>query len=187
MFTETPRPTIEEMFEAMPLVSGRLRLVQDEIVRRLSMELPGMITELNQRNGWVGIRNKEIPQPSGFELAPTALNENYLNKILVGVALESTTHGVGAFKNEVQVVVYSIDEAVQIDQQVRVLWERADLIRGVLFPFLTGCVNAEGKRCWRQLQPTSVAMLPNDWADEYSGTMCMFVATQAPGNGEAWS
>jgi hypothetical protein len=185
-FTPTPDATVSEIFENLPFVAGRLRLVQDELVRRLQNRLPAAIAELNERNGWTDLAAKAIPVPALIGLAPTVLTDEYLNSVLVGVSLQSSAHGVGAFRNEVQVEVFSIDSRLVTPQQIRVQWERAELIRGVLFPFLTGCVNPDGKRCWRQLEPTSIEMLPDDWGANFSGSVCRFVAIQAPANDEIW-
>jgi hypothetical protein len=176
---ETPNPSLAELRDLDVLVNGDLGLAQDEIVRRLWMLLPAWIAEKNAQKGWSGADSIEVPRD--IRIAPKVLTDEYLNTVLVGVSVETTPQGIGGmFRNEVRVTVSSVDARIEWDQQVRLAWARAEAIRTVLLPFLSGCRNADDELCWRMLEPTGYGLLPGEWAREYSGTAVTFKMIQSP-------
>jgi hypothetical protein len=180
---ETPNPSTEELMEMDSLVNGDIGAAQDEVVRRLQMLLNGAITAKNTQRGWTG--NKAIPlikkPKDDIDIAPSVLSEGHIGKILVGVSVDTSPQGIGGvFRNEAQIVIYSVEARINTSHQVRANWKLAEAIRLCLFPFLTGCVNAQNERVWRTLEPTGYSMLPGDWAEEFSGTQCTFRLVQSP-------
>jgi hypothetical protein len=183
---ETPNPTNEELLEIDALINGDIAAAQDEAIRRLQEVLPGYIVAKNAAKGWTG-NDAILPiadPKNDIAIAPSVLTDDHIGKTLVGVSVDTSPEGIGGvFRNVAQVVVYSIDERIQSDRQVRVHWRRIEAIRTVLSWFLvkpegSGCVNASGQEVWRALEPTGYSMLPGDWAEEYSGTMATFTLTQ---------
>jgi hypothetical protein len=121
--------------------------------------------------------------PASIQLAPSVLTDAFLNTVLVGVSVDinTTPQGIGGiFRNEVQLVIYSVDRRLDDEQQIRTAWARAEAIRTCLRPFLGGCNNADGNACWRKLEPRGYSMLPGDWAKEYSGTSVAYDLIQSP-------
>lgn len=177
--TPTSFPSADDLLDIAPLVNGRVGLAQNELVRRLRVALPPLITAFNAREGRAGNRALEVPKAKDFQAAPGAITDDHIGKILVACHVTTSDNGPGAFKNSVQVVVFSVDERIQGGEQVTTLWERAELARLALFPYLNGCVDEAGRRVWRQLIPTGYALLPGDW-HEYSGTRCTFNMVQPP-------
>jgi hypothetical protein len=175
---QTPNPTIEELRDYDALVNGDLGLALDELLRRLRTLLPLFIADKNERKGWSGPDAIELPHD--IRLAPAVLSDFYLDSILVGAKVNTTPQGIGGvFRSEVEVTIYSIDERIQAEQQVRVAWARAEAIRAVLQPFLSGCIDAEDRPCWRMLEPTGYSLLRGDWGREYSGTQVTFRMVQS--------
>ncbi len=179
--TETPNPTISELFDIEPLVNGDIGAAQDELVRRLQLLLPDWIAAKNAANNWTGTEAIPPVNPTDITLAPAVLSDDYIGAILIKVEVTTAPEGIGgAFRNAAKVEVFSIDERIQSDGQVRVHWRRAEAIRLCLFPFLSGCVNTGGMRVWRSLVPTNTTLLTGDWAKNYSGTVATFQLIQSP-------
>lgn len=184
MATPTVNPAADNVLDVyLPLVGMGVGEAQQELVDRLKANLPGVITEYNTRNGLTGNRAIQ-PIEAGFHVAPAVLTEKYINSLLVGVAVETTPQGIGgAYKNEVEVVVYVIDRRVVIGEQVIQHWKRAELARACLHAFLHGCVNQDGRVCWRSLVPSGYSMLSSDWSQEYSGVAANFRMVIPPSTG----
>ena len=178
---ETPNPTVSDLVELEPLVNGDIGAAQDELVRRLRLLLPAWINAKNAANNWTGANAIPSVAPADIGTAPAVLTDGDIGKVLVEVEVETTPEGIGgAFRNRAKVSVFSIDERIQSGQQVRVHWRRAEAIRLCLFPFLSGCANANGAPVWRSLVPTDYSLLSGDWAKDYSGTVATFQLVQAP-------
>lgn len=179
--SETANPTNEEFYASLQLVDGRASAAQAEIVRRLEANMPGKIAYLN---GILYPGKRGIPVPAGYHVAPAVLTEDYLNTILVSVVVSTLDQGAGSFRNESTVYVYSVDERIETPQQVQDTFDRCGVVRGILYHFLTGCIDAAGRSLWRQLKPTGHALaLPPQWGQAgYVGTMSQFLMVQSPDN-----
>jgi hypothetical protein len=167
---ETPNPTREEFLDYLPLVSGRPSVGLKEIVRRLQANLPARLADLNDELGYPA--GKGIPVPKGYGLAPAKLGDKHRNMILVGLsqggAGNIAAFSPGTFKGELAVAVYSINQAWREDEQQADDYDRAGAIMGALYPFLTGCLDASERLCWKLLEPKDIGALPEAWK-EFSG------------------
>lgn len=174
-FPRTPNPTAEQILDIyLPMVGDNLDEAMEEIRVRLEQDLPGAVDLKNQRRGWFGIAAKAIPQAAKYHIAPADLAKDHINCVLIGVSSETNPQGLGgAYKNEIEVVVYTIDKKSISPGQILMLWRRAALIRGVLRAYHNGCVNTEGILCWRSLKPSGYSMIPTEWR-EFSGLACNF-------------
>lgn len=168
---ETVNPSNADFYAAIRLVDGRESIVLDELVRRLQLNLNDKIAYLNTTLNLTGSR--AIPKPKGYHVAPAVLTDEYINTVLVSVAVNTESHSPGVFRNELQAVVYSIDRRIEKETQIGVAWDRSGAIRGVLYHFLLGCVDASNRQCWRLLEPTGKTMLPEPYS-EYAGVACYY-------------
>ncbi len=182
--TETPNPTGAEILADMSQHTGRISLAQRECIRRLRALLPLAIAAHNQAEGTAP--GKGVIPVSGVEKKPAELAETFLNKIVVGVSVETVDYGSGAFQNVVELVIYSIDQKIEQGRQVDVSWERCELVRGCLYPFLSGCVDADGRRVWRSLVPRAYSQIEGTWAKGFSGTEAHFQLIQAAAEDGLW-
>jgi hypothetical protein len=177
MPTETANPSASEILADAGLVNGRISIAQKEILRRLAQNLPGVIAAHNTAEGLTGA--EAIPVPRDYRIMlPGLEGDDVVGNVYVGVSVETYTESF-AYGNNATVSIFSIDQRVTSSNQVSIYWETAELIRACLFPFRSGCVDAQGRACWRQLHPMLYEQLPSDWT-EYSGTVCHFKMVQPP-------
>lgn len=176
----TPEPTVEQIFDALPLLGCRLSLVQKELVRRLRILLPQAIAEANMRAG--KLPDKGIPQVAkqDIRVAPSSNIDRPTNSVLVALSEDISTQGSRAFKGEVEIAIYSIEPYVVDDEQVGDTFDRAKLILACLYHCLLGCHDLENRRLWKLLTPTSVSLLPTQF-EKYSGSVVRLRMTQPPG------
>jgi hypothetical protein len=174
-FPTTPDPTPEDVLDLhLPMVGEGIDEALEEVVRRLQNNLPDIIQLRNQRRGWLGIKAKQIPKPAAYHIAPADLADEHINAVLVGISAETSAQGIGgAYRNSIEVVIYSIDKVAISPLQILQHWRRAALIRAYMHAFLSGCVNPEGRLCWRSLQPTGYSMIPSEWKN-FTGMACTF-------------
>ena len=178
----TPSPTPEQVFETLPLVDQRISVALTEIVRRLREELPGLIEHANTelRNAAPG---KGIPvvAKKDIRIAPASLKDTPMNCVLVSGSVQTQTLSPAIFKNEGQVIIFSIEEKMQgqHDDEIPQMFDRAGLIRGFLYHFLTGCKDPMDRIAWRLLEPQLVTALPEPY-ENLSGTACYYRLVQTP-------
>lgn len=176
---ETPFSSTSTIFQAMPLISSRVSVATNEIVRRLKYHLPLAIDEANTRIGHPTGKGIRKPESHSYYPAPAVLTDKYINSVLVSVALSFVAHSPGRFRTEGQVVIYVIDERIEHANQVSDAWDRGQLAMGCLMPYLTNCEDADGHQCWRLLEPQSMTALPEAY-DEFSGVSCNYRIVQDP-------
>jgi hypothetical protein len=176
---QTPDPTNEESWAALPLVDGRASIAMREIVRRLRNNLPALVNYANTQLGYG--EGKGIPQVAAQDIrvSPAVLDDSPKNCVLVSIAVNTEVFAPGTFKTESQVVIYSIEGRIESSEQVEDAWDRAGLIRAVLYHYLTGCRDAQDRVCWRLLEPQQVSFLPEPF-QEYSGAACYYRLVQSP-------
>lgn len=180
---ETLNPTDEQFYEALPLVDNRLSIALNEILRRLRDNMPAKIDYINTQLGHPS--GKGIKEPNGYYLAPGILTDTYINTILVGAATSTVAGSPKTFKNETQIVVYSIGRKIEVMEQVDDAFDRSGVIRGILYHFLTGCEDADGRQCWQLLEPSGLSMLPEAYAN-YAGVACYYRMVQADLDADNW-
>jgi hypothetical protein len=144
--------------------------------------LPGVIGYANTQLGY-GVGHG-IAHPAGYYVAPQTLTDDYLNSVIVSAKVATQAMSPGTFKNEAQIVVYSINERIEVREQIEDAFDRSGLVRGILYRYLTGCIDPQGRRVWRLLEPTGVSMLPEAW-EGYSGVACSYRMVQSPDD-NAW-
>lgn len=176
---ETLFPTDDEFFEYLPLVDSRVSVAFNEIVRRLKIDMPLKIAALNTRLGYPSGKGIKPPAPDAYYPAPAVLTDKYLNSVLVGVAVSNQAHSPGVIRTEAQVVVYVIDRRIEHENQVTDAWDKAGVVKGCLYAYLTGCEDADGHQCWTLLEPTGTTALPESYG-EYSGVACYYRMVQDP-------
>jgi len=179
---QTENNTVVQDFEAFPLVDSRLGIALEEILRRLEQKLPPLIDYVNGRLSLAGSR--KIKKPAGYSIAPAKMSNHYINHICVGFSTDTTAQAPGVFRNDHTVIVYSIGERIEISEQIVQTLDRAGVIRGALYQFLTGCVDDHDRICWRLLEPQGVTFLPEAWS-EYSGVSCLYKLVQ-PASSDNW-
>lgn len=174
---ETPKWTPAEVWANVASVDGRVFCAYNEIIRRLRDELGDVIDYANEQLGHTG--KKGIVKPRGYYVAPSALTDKYLNSVVVGGQTSTEVQHPGEFKNVTQVVIYSIHERIEIQEQYEDSMDRSGLIRGILRRYLTGCIDEQDRPVWRLLEPTGVTALPRQYA-EYSGVALYYTMVQTP-------
>jgi hypothetical protein len=177
MAVRTPDPTEDEFFEGLTDVDGGVYAAMEEIVARLRINVPVKTDAFNARMGLTGPR--EVPKPKDYGITPGVMTDKHLNMVLVGCSTNTVAESPGIFRNESQVVIYSIAPRIEIEKQVKAAHHRAAIIRGIMLKFLTDCYDSEGRCVWRQLEPTGVSFLPQPYAD-YAGVACYYQMKQTP-------
>lgn len=173
----TANPSISDILLQAPRVVGRISLALEEIASRLEANLPGVIEEMNNRDGLTG--DEAIRLPSWYRPGPPDTSEGPLNGIAIAASNRSEVLGVQNYKSTYEIVIYSIDQNVVEPAQYLRHWDRAELIRAVLAPFMTGCVNEDDRVCWKLLTPSKSGFLPQEWED-YSGIAINYTLTCDP-------
>ena len=168
----TPNPTPEAVFEALPLVDGRVGVGVAELMRRLRAGLPPLFDYANAECGL------HLTPPSEVRLRPANLSDASLNALLIEVQLQTQGAAPGLFRNEVVVKIHALEERLETAEQVLDAFDRVGVIRGFLYTFLTGCVDEQGRAAWRLLEPQGVAPLPEEM-DGYDGLTCTYRMVQA--------
>lgn len=180
---ETANPSDQEFLDGLQFVDNDTSIVLNEIVRRLQINLPGKIALLNTTLGYASGYGIPIPSKDEIRLAPSVVDDNDINSVLVGASVQTAPTSPRVFKNTIQVVVYSIDADIRTSYQASLVWQRAAAIRGVLYHFTTGSVDANGRKCWNILKPRGVMLLGQDFTAKYFGSQCLFdVELQPEGN-----
>lgn len=179
MATPTPLPSFEKIIADGVLVNGNLPAAHKGVVELLKALLPGTVEAWNIANTLTGHRALIVPKPDDVDYAPGELSKDHVGKILVGMSVQTTSRGSGAFRNDVTLQVHCVGERVTNGKTVLTREAMAERVREVMFQFLTDYVNADGVTCWRQLMPTGYGMMEGDWAKNYSGTTSRWTMTQA--------
>lgn len=184
MLTRTPDPTPQQVLDALPLCSVRAGLIQDEIVSRLRIALPGAIALWNTREGYDGLA--QVKPPSAYKPAPAVLAGDWMNTVLVGVAVQTQADGIRQFGHVLSITIYSVGDKWAMGDvgTMRRVMERGELIQGVLYHFLTCCINGAGVQLWNTLAPTGMTGMPEGWADDYAGVAVTY-QLEAYGRGVA--
>lgn len=178
MPVETTNPSAADILQGAPTVGGRASVILDEMKRRLEDNLPGVIALMNTREGWTN-DDEKIRVPSKYYAGPVDGSENATNAVFLAASSTATVIGPAAFKGTYEVVVYSVDIRTENENQYLRNWDRIELIRATLKPFLAGCVNAEGRQCWKVLSPSNTQWLPEEF-ENYSGLQINYTATCDP-------
>jgi hypothetical protein len=165
------------MLAGLPLIDQRAALALREIKRRLENNLPGLIDAVNTAQGRTG--TAVLLKPARYAIAPMVNLPDYLNSVVVSLSVQTETLAARRFRNELKVVVFSVEARPDTEELATDMYDRAGLIRGVLNYFVTGCKDANGRWAWRQLLPTGIGALP-DGLEEYGGTASYFNVTQLP-------
>jgi len=179
----TPDPTDSEFLEALPLVDGGIFEALEEIRLRLKANVPGKTAALNTALGLSGV--EAIPVPKHYGLAPDRLTDEHIDTIQIGVATSTMQLSPGVFRNDSDLVIYSVGRRIEGPQQFTDCHRRAAVIRGILRAFQTGCIDSADRVLWSSLNPTGVSLLPEPYS-EYSGAACYYKMVQFPGQ-NAWS
>ncbi len=180
MMVETPFPSPSELLDIAPSLGGRVALAQGEIVRRLKIALPPLVTAFNAREGRTGNNALRVPEEKDFSAAPKALTNDHIGKVMVATPdVRTRDQGVGTFQKQVPVVVFWIEGRLMSEEMDEQQKEFAELIQLALRPYLTGCADAQNRRVWRQLIPTGHSSVPGDWK-EFSGRRCDYTMVQSP-------
>jgi len=181
--TPTANPTDQEFLDQLALVDGGIFEAIQEIIIRLEANLPAKTAAFNTALGLTGIA--AVPEPKFVAIAPAVMTDVHVNSVLVGSATTTKAGGPGTFLNESQVVIYSVGEHLESNIQIGNCHRRAAIIRGIMYSFLTGCVDSAGTLLWRQFEPSGVSFLPEPYAD-YAGAACYYSLLQTPEAG-AWA
>lgn len=170
----TANPTNEQFYDQLRLNVPRISVPQNEVLRRLEQNMPEKIAYINDLLGHPA--GKGIPLPNSYLRAPsTELTDDYLNSMLCTVAVSQSPNGPRQMKTIAQVVVYSVDRKIEHPTQVEDAFDRAGIAIGILGYFLDGCVDAQGRKVWRVLEPTGHQLvLPQPYSSTYSGSTAYF-------------
>lgn len=172
-------PTPEQVWECLPLVDGRVSVAWNEMLRLLARCLPDAIAYANAQIGFE--EGKGIPLPAGYRVAPESLSDDYINSILVGASVRTESMGTRAFKDTVTLSIYDVAPRVEVREQVDDAWDRSGIIRGVLYPTLSGWIDPQGRKVWGKLQPMGKSPLPPAW-ENYDGVVLTYELFQYPGD-----
>lgn len=180
MLSRTPDPTPQQVLENLKYCSLRAGLVQEEIVSRLQKSLPGAIDLWNTTEGRTDLA--QVKQPKDYAPAPIALGDGYANTVLVSIAVQTSGLAARLMQQEAEVVIYSIgDKWSPGDRHImRRVFERAELIQGVMHPFLTCCINENGINLWRELVPRGQMAMPEGFGDQYAGVSISYLLRATP-------
>lgn len=178
MPAETSNPSVADILTGAPTAGGRVSIALAEIKRRLEALLPGVVAEMNDREGWDEDDTK-IRVPANYYAGPVDDSENVTNAVLMAAASDSQVVGPQGFKGVYSIVIYSVDKRTNSETQYLRNWDRVELIRAVMKPFLVGCVNADGRQCWKVLQPASIEWIPEEF-EQYSGIAVNYTMTCDP-------
>lgn len=170
----SPDPTNEEFYDELSLADQRVMVSLLEIIARLRANLPEKIDYIN------GLLGTRIEKPAGYKLAPARLTDAYLNNVAVGLAYAANAWAPAVFQNQAQLVIYIIDSKVTQDIQVQEAFDRAGIVRGIMYHFLQGCVDDSNRQVWRLLEPGNVTFLPDGYGDGFSGVACHYKMTMSP-------
>jgi len=173
--------TASEIRSGSRLVAPRVSRALDEIVALLQLNLATAITARNEDDG-LTTPDVVIRAPKSIGIAPAdVMGDGWLNTVLVSAAVQTVVLGPRCFQNEMQIMVYSIEEKVSEATQVRNMFRRAECIYEVLYHFLTNHCDEAGRPVWQLLEPQGITMLPQPMS-EYSGAVCAYRLRQTPDN-----
>jgi hypothetical protein len=173
---ETPNPTPAEILEAMPLLGGRISLALKEVERRLRLNLPGAIDAFNAAQGYPAGKGVLKPAVEDIVISPANVTNHPLNCVLISISADTATEGARVFRKECEVLVFSIEGKLsQAKDSVADVFDRAGLIQGSLYYFLTHCRDAQNREAWAKLEPGEIMFLPEPF-EQYAGAMCSFRA-----------
>lgn len=140
--------------------------------------MPAQIAYENTRLGLTG--NAAFPKPIGYGIAPTGeLTRAHVGHLLVGATVWKVPNGTRAFRNAVSLQIYMVGERAESEAQTLFRHDLAELVFITLQPYLVGCVDPQGRECWRELTPDGVSPLPGDWK-QFSGLTLNLQLTQSP-------
>jgi hypothetical protein len=185
----TPNPSIEEMRGAMSFHTGRISLAQDEIIRRLRELLPDFIADHNRVEGYAPNRGVQMPaiEPGPAVLTDSFLKAHHVGKLLVSASVSTDSLGIGGtYINEGIITISCIDAPIEVGHQMKIAFERIELVRGVLYPFMNECIDHKGRRVWELLEPRGYSSLPGT-ITKFSGTEARFRLLQTPGDNGLWA
>lgn len=177
----TPTPTVEELLANDSLVNGDMGAAWDEIVARIKARLQPLIEAENSRKGWTG--GLAMAAITDVIIAPT--NITALHKNLALVAMEESTQPLGiggGFISLWQVTVRVVGDLVQTPQQIRTMTRRGELVKTLLYPYLSGCRNADDVVVWRSCVPTGLT-LTHELDKNISVAVVTFAMKQPPYQG----
>jgi hypothetical protein len=183
---ETPNPSIAEIRAQRDSHTGRLSIAADEIARRVSALLPGLIADFNEKQGYNA--KNGVHGLASIETTPARLSDSFLGPNAAGKAFVSLVCNTVAitrgftYGNEIQLSFSIIDAPITSANQIRFSYERIELIREALFPFIDGCTDAKHQRCWKILEPTGYRALPQE-VTKYSGIVGTWRMLQVPNAG----
>ena len=175
---ETVNPSMAQYWAMASKVSGRASVGLAEIKRRLETNLPPLIAYANTQLSYT-TPDVQIRTPEFFSSAPIGNVDNCINGIMLAASNDTEFEGSGQFKNTYAISIYSIDQRIETEEQYKLHWDRVELIRVALFPFLGGCIDASNRVAWRSLVPQQAGVEVADWA-EYSGLYLFYQMTCDP-------
>jgi hypothetical protein len=187
--TTTPNPTHEEIRNQLPLHTGRISVALDEIVRRLQATLPREIAAHNAAMGYGTGRG--VVAVKTIEIGPAVITDSFLSKeaigkIFISASVESELISIGGlYTNNAPLSIYCIDAPIEVGQQMKMAFERIELIRGCLYPVASNCVDPRGRLAWKRLEPLGYSTLPPR-ITRYSGTKGDFRLMQPPNSAGLW-
>lgn len=176
--TRTVTPSVEELLEKDSLVNGDMGAAWDEMIERIDERLNLLIVAENTRKGWSG--GLAMARVEKVQIAPTDITK--LHKNLALVAMEETTDHMGiggAFINLWQATVWVVGDLTVTPQQVRTLTRRGEMVKTLLYPYLSGCTNANNSQVWRECVPTNLSLM-HDMDEKISAAVATFSLKQPP-------
>lgn len=181
---ETPNPTITQYRAMANKATGRVSVALAELKRRLWRNLPALIDDYNTQLGF-DTPDVQIRSPEFIHAGPVGETQGLLNGILLAASAQTEFEGNGQFKNEYSISIYSVDERIETEAQYHRHWDRTELIRVALFPFLSGCIDTANRVCWRSLVPMQSGVEMADW-EQYAGFYVFYRMTCDPSQ-NTWS
>jgi hypothetical protein len=174
----TPNPTPAELLANDRLVNGDMGAAMNEIIFRLKSNINGVIALDNATRGWAG--GLAMPEVIDVIVAPMDVTKKHKNLMLVAMRETTTAQGIGGtFTNDWACSVTVVGDAVTAPQQNLTMTRRRELVKTILFPYLSGAVNSAGQLCWRQMEPTD-GELENDFEEGISQATQIFLVKQPP-------
>lgn len=180
MPTETPHSTSAQIVDNAARVDANEAFALLEIKRRLELDLPGAIGVANTRFGYTGAN--VIRTPEWVKCAPVGIKEgDKVNGILIGAAETMETYAPQMFKPVIQIVIYSVDQRVETEEQYLRHLQRKGLMKSVMLDCLTSTFDAQGRKVWALLTPSSSSWLPEEW-EKFGGIQINYQMTHDPSN-----
>lgn len=169
--------TTDRLAASARLIDSQIDRAIAEVKRILDTSLTVEINRYNTARGLT--QDTGVRYPKSIEFAPNGFDDTWINKIGISYAVQTSAIAPRRFRNDLMVMVYSIDAPQEAESGARNNARRAERIRTVLNCFLTNHCDVDDVRVWDILEPQGVTPLP-DWAREYSGTTCSYRLSITP-------